>query len=90
MPIFIAVGSSLSLTRRGRVRNDSVASVHDSVEADNILTISGAHLAGSSLSLDEDVNDTPTKVAKKVRNYKCTIYVVFCFLFFDIFHLFIY
>ncbi|XP_069987945.1 ATP-binding cassette sub-family C member 4 isoform X1 [Penaeus vannamei] len=58
-------GSSLSLTRRGRVRNDSVASVHDSVEADNILTISGAHLAGSSLSLDEDVNDTPTKVAKK-------------------------
>ncbi|XP_071552963.1 ATP-binding cassette sub-family C member 4-like isoform X4 [Panulirus ornatus] len=58
-------GSSCSLQRKGQIHTDSSASLHDSVEAENILSISGVHIAGSSLSVSDSAHGTPFKNAKK-------------------------
>ncbi|XP_069950148.1 ATP-binding cassette sub-family C member 4-like isoform X3 [Cherax quadricarinatus] len=60
------VGSSRSLQRKGRLNSESsVSSFHDSVEVENILTISGANIAGSSLSLSDSIKESPNKNSKK-------------------------
>lgn len=62
---FFPAGSPPSSQFTGRVRNDSISSLHDSVEAENIMTISGAHTTGSSFSVCDDSISTPTKSPKQ-------------------------
>ncbi|KAK8736319.1 hypothetical protein OTU49_004939, partial [Cherax quadricarinatus] len=63
------VGSSRSLQRKGRLNSESsVSSFHDSVEVENILTISGANIAGSSLSLSDSIKESPNKNSKKLND----------------------
>ncbi|KAK3863657.1 hypothetical protein Pcinc_030600 [Petrolisthes cinctipes] len=49
----------------GRVRNDSISSLHDSVEAENIMTISGAHTTNSSYSVCDDSLPTSPRSPKQ-------------------------
>ncbi|KAK4317272.1 hypothetical protein Pmani_011632 [Petrolisthes manimaculis] len=49
----------------GRVRNDSISSLHDSVEAENIMTISGAHTTNSSYSVCDDSLPTTPRSPKQ-------------------------
>ncbi|XP_042212324.1 ATP-binding cassette sub-family C member 4-like isoform X2 [Homarus americanus] len=69
-------GSSWSLRRKGRLNSESsMCSLHDSVEVENVLTISGAHIAGSSLSLGDNVQDTTVNNKKHHRSEKRLDYI---------------
>lgn len=57
----------------------SSVSLHDSVEADNILTISGAHTTGSSSALSNGNSTSNYTSPQKVRLSVATSHILFYF-----------
>ena len=62
----LAESSSSSIHQLEDTFLGSSISLHDSVEADNILTISGAHTPGSSTALSSSINTSAYVSSKKV------------------------